>query len=772
MLTIIRRRCMARKLAAAVFTLGCIHASSSFALGLGEIKLNSFLNEPLRAQVELLNTEELHSEEIRIRLATREDFERMGVERAYFLTSISFDVSVDDRGQGIISITSEDPVLEPFLDFIVEARWPSGRLLREYTVLVDPPLFDSSTPVVSATQRVSEVEGTPLPGSAEKKSTDPAAASGTRVDVRNSDLAPGAMPQRDFNADTAATPRAGARYMIHRDDTLWQIASAARPDGTSVHQTMLDIQRLNPDAFIDGNINRIKAGYIIYLPEEGDISSQDLASALAEVKQQNEDWRAGIASAPVASGPKLRISADPAEGEVDAAGAGVAADGTGEDSVDSARAREMAQELASAQQQVDTLQRIVNLKDDQIAALQNALEEAGASVEDVDAATDTAEQPIAAPDDEEGALDSEAFTTSVEGEDGLMASDDAADALAEDDVVAAADEAPADELAPEVATGIEAEAEAEAASAPTVPPAVTPPESQGGGLMSTLLYGAGALLLAALAFFFVRKRREGQDSEPALEEDAFADVQLKEETVERVPETPVAEPVEEEFEEPLEDAEPVAEAHGYGEHKHDEYASDVDTSDALAEADIYIAYGRYPQAKDLLLGALANEPENPAYRLKLLETELQMGDTLGAENQLRELEAIGDQNSIARARELLGEGESFNEPPAGLGDEIDSLQESDFTSLEIEGGVADDGILDEDLDLSADFADDALGGNVEEEDLVIAAEANGMSTKLDLARAYMDMGDEDGARQILEEVAAEGSEEQKAEAGELLERIG
>ena len=95
--------------------------------------------------------------------------------------------------------------------------------------------------------------------------------------------------------------------------------------------------------------------------------------------------------------------------------------------------------------------------------------------------------------------------------------------------------------------------------------------------------------------------------------------------------------------------------------------------------------------------------------------------------------------------------------------------ESDFAGLEIEG-AGDDEAVDDDLDLSADFSDDGIGAD--DEDLVIAAEANGMSTKLDLARAYLDMGDEDGARQILEEVVAEGSEEQKSEASELLERIG
>ena len=726
---------MARKFAAVVFSLGCIHASSSFALGLGELKLESFLNEPLKAEVNLLNTGGLHADEIRIRLATREDFERMGVERAYFLTSIQLDVAADAQGRGTISISSDDPVLEPYLDFIIEARWPSGRLLREYTVLVDPPLFDTTSPVVSATQRVAEVEGTPLPDDSGKKSQDPAATSGTRVDIKKSGLAPGEMPDRDFSADTSATPRSGAKYMIHRDDTLWEIAAAAKPSGASVHQTMLDIQRLNPNAFIDGNINRIKAGYIVYLPSEDDISSKDLAAALAEVKQQNEDWQAGRASKPIATGPKLRISADPVEesseeggdaGEY-TAGASAAAEELEKAELEQA---EMAEELASMQQQVDTLQRIVNLKDDQIAALQSALEEAGGSVDEGQSA------PI-----EGGAA--EAVVDSVDTE------------AAAEDTASQAVVAPAPVAEPE--------------PAPKPAPKPAPAPAEEGGLMSYLLYGLGAVLLLVLGSMFLRRRKEEEDT--SVGDEAFADVELKSEPVAVVAE-PEPEPEALEEVEPEEDVEPVRDNRGYGERKHDEYASDVETGDALAEADIYIAYGRYPQAKDLLQNAINAEPGNAAYRLKLLETELQMGNRAGAEEQLRELEALGDAGSVARAQDLLGGGDSFSEPPAGLAEEVDSTLESDFAGLEIEDNLDQGDSLEDDLDLSADFGEESLPEASEDEDLVIAAEANGMSTKLDLARAYMDMGDEDGARQILEEVIAEGSEENKAEAGALLERIG
>ena len=159
---------MARKgkLAAAMFSLGCLHASSIMALGLGDLKLESFLNEPLDASVDLLNMDGLHEDQIRIRLATTEDFDKLGLERAYFLTNITFDVVPDGAGGARIVISSEKPVLEPYLDFVVEARWPTGRLLREYTVLVDPPVFADAPVAVSASQRVEEVEGIAAPKAA------------------------------------------------------------------------------------------------------------------------------------------------------------------------------------------------------------------------------------------------------------------------------------------------------------------------------------------------------------------------------------------------------------------------------------------------------------------------------------------------------------------------------------------------------------------------------------------------------------------------------
>ncbi len=311
--------------------------------------------------------------------------------------------------------------------------------------------------------------------------------------------------------------------------------------------------------------------------------------------------------------------------------------------------------------------------------------------------------------------------------------------------------------------------------------------------MSYILYILGAAVVAILGFVLMRRRGESTQETPvsspapAPKEDVFADVQLKDQELEvaapeeavaeaEAPVTPVAPDVEEE-EEVF--PEVTRDNRGYGERKHDEYASDVDTGDALAEADIYIAYGRYPQAIDLLNNAVATEPNNPAYRLKLLEMHAEMGDRDAAMQQFAELQAINDADSLTRAEEVL---DSLTVTPTASStttsdaepvlDEAPPLDvDLDFGGLEIEESTEESEIAD-DLDLSADFGDSDLAKGGQDEDLVIAAETNGLSTKLDLARAYLDMGDEDGARQILEEVAAEGSDELQAEARALLDRIG
>jgi pilus assembly protein FimV len=700
---------MARKLAAVMFLLGGLQATSALSLGLGALQLQSFLNEPLNASVDLLDMGGLHADEIIIRLASRDDFDKFGLDRPYFLSSIKFEVSAQENGAASIILSSDEPVLEPYLEFILEARWPSGRLLREYTVLIDPPLFSEvETVAVSAGQRVDEIEAIPAP----TKKNDEVISSGTSVEIRSTDLAPDAMPQRDYTSATVLSPVPGSRYMIGREDTLWRIASLARPQGASVQQTMLDIQRLNPDAFVNGNINTVKAGYIVYLPSASDISSADAGLALAEVREQNTAWREGRdATLTSASGPSLTISTetkddvtaetvdinDTATGSVGAKAAPESLPvkaNSNDAAAPSSLADEMQERLLVAEQQLETLQRIISLKDDQIAALQSALVAAG-----VVAAVDADAEPLGEDASSEILLD---------GEEPLKAT------------ITTDVGSPRDSSKGSV-EGVEPDAESSQDKVPVnVPkavPVIAPETTASGGWLKDLLYLLGVVALAVVAFVFVRRRKvddEAISRAPGLKagEDVFSQVLLEEQGLN----------IEESEDE--EAVRPVAvsvDDLGTRKRHDDEPASHTEAANVLADVDIYVVYGRHSQAIDLLNNAIASEPDNPLYRRKLSEIEGQVHGATSSELQIEE-------------QDLLRDGEA-------------------------------------DVDFSIDFSSPNATG-LDSEELVIAADGYGLSAKLDLARAYIDMGDDEAARQILKEVVAEGTDDLKAEASALLDRIG
>jgi pilus assembly protein FimV len=503
--------------------------------------------------------------------------------------------------------------------------------------------------------------------------------------------------------------------------------------------------------------------------------------------------------------------ADPAAGTATTGGAASAVDTAAvlEDLERSQLERdELGQRLAAISERLETLERIVELKDSQIAALQQALDQASAAA-------------------------------------GTAASGAAPEGRDNESPVAAV---------PTTST-------AEAPRGEPEPPAA--PISESGNWLYIL---AAAVVAGLLALVFWRRRRQ-DDEELAAEDmvipvaaaplpasrtqrDAFADVQLQDQALEvdhSEEQTPLKP-------EPVEEAPVVAAAsqRGYGERKHDQYASDVDAGDALAEADIYIAYGRFPQAMELLRKAVAADPDNSAYRLKLLELAVETGERDEASQQLAQLQRIGDDDSVARAQALMSgagglaagasaavehdrqavadpaadtqsylapesaadpEAPDLSSPAADLSapdlseysgnlsdfdeadetdpeedydlsealadlqprsgdgrDElvpaIDESPEPEFLDLEIEDSPV------EELDVSTEFErGDKGGGDYGEDDFVFADDGDPLSTKLDLARAYIDMGDQDGAREILEEVAAEGSDEQQAEARTLMDRF-
>ncbi len=249
------------------FTLTALASSHGWTLGLGDLTLNSYLNEPLSAQVQLLEAEALDENDVHVGLASESEFARLGVNRDFYLTKIVFEIQAGEDGKTVL-MSTDTPLREPARAFLLDARWPDGRLLREYTVLVDlPPRPQPVAEPASATPSQQATAG-------------------------NAEGAGGETKAREYDRAVADRPAPGGRYLVTNTDTLWRIASDAAAPGVSVEQTMLEIVAANPAAFQGGNINGLKSGYVLQLPGEGDVQLA-LSDALEEVSLQNQEWAEG-----------------------------------------------------------------------------------------------------------------------------------------------------------------------------------------------------------------------------------------------------------------------------------------------------------------------------------------------------------------------------------------------------------------------------------------------------------------------------------------------
>ena len=862
-----------RKLVLAIAAASALSSGMAHALGLGELTLKSTLNQPLVAEIELLDVKDLTAAELVPSLASPEDFAKAGVDRQAFLNDLTFTPVLNASGKSILRVTSSKPLSEPMVKFLVQVMWPNGRLLRDYSVLLDPSKFSP---------QAAEAAAQPAPTS------------------------------------TVAAPVTGAtkpsQYTTTPRDTLWEIAAKAR-NGGSIQQTMLAIQALNPDAFIDGNINRLKTGQVLRMPDQAQSTNLPQPKAIAEVAAQNKAWRQGrryVAKpgagqqqldatnrgrtdvAPTqAAGDKLSlVSAESGKNR----GKGPAGDAAAlsnklavtQESLDSSRRdnAELKSRMADLQSQVDKLQRLIELKNNQLAKLQ---------AEGATGAPGTATAP---------AMSAE------------LAPNPAAPAPADTAPVAPAPVATAPEAAPTPAASDDQKFN-ELLSNPVL----------------LGLVGGGAVVLLLLLLLLARRRKAQQAAEKhqrmaralAEEQPFSADLDLPESSFEglEVPSpsvklataptpapapapviapvvmtTPIAAPL----------VSPAAER----------------SDDVLGQAQSHISAGRLNQAAALLEDGVKREPQRSDLRLKLMEVYGQQGDRDAFVSQERKLVANGDNfaqveklksrfpamalvaaGGIAAAAVaaeldaqyvkdlLLDEPQAPAPEPTPFEDDLDSafdlslddldtiqpvapapapvpepevaaladldefpldddlsfesvLQQqteikenlddlSDF-DLDLDLGAQpspvmlaeDDFLLDldesvkdfpatetpaipevalDDLELPADFdlslademdapdafaaelddvnaeleslsssigeptfteADAALG---DDDDFDFLSGTDEAATKLDLAQAYIDMGDSDGARDILNEVVSEGSAEQKSEAEEMLSRL-
>jgi pilus assembly protein FimV len=797
---------MARRLVFGWAVMAALWCGHAMAVGLGEIKIHSALNQKLDAEIELLDTRGMQQSEILAQLASADDFTRVGVERFFFLTDLKFRVEVAANGSAVLHITSDAPITEPYLNFLVQVMWPSGRLLKEYTVLLDPPTYkDEAAPPVAVSPGRSDPGGGPA-GRVERTPTRPDSQVSLRSAPRSTQPAtPPQAPQDRLTGDSYG--------MTDRDDTLWAIAQRARPSNdVSVQQSMLAIVRLNPQAFIGGNINLLKAGYKLRLPTEAETAELSKTDAINQVAEQNQAWQAyrrgepltavaaSSAPPPAAETPALAgqmdattepvVSKAPTgpDGELRIVAGDNVAGGTGAGG-GAADAAALEGQLAATKEETD---RITRERDEAVGRLDQVTSQA----EQAQRQIEVRDKQIAQLQEQMKALQAKAGNTT-----------------------------PAGTTKKEPAAGILA-----LLTSPLV-----------------LIGGAIVLVLIVVAGLMRARSNKAADDEQLVRYNVPAARNRETKPIaavgasEEFSEAPEEEPAEQELKLHEEDREPV----------HHEGAQ---TGDVIGEADIYIAYGRYPQAVSLLLGALDEDPDRSDVRLKLLEVYAETKAEAGFETQMQELLTRCDDNELLlEARELeakLRENDTVvqavasnePEPPATLDDfQLDLDAEDDVSPPRRAADIVadrrtaepepepvreatDDGHSD-DLggDLGIDFkADDdatvlrpAASRKPERGGVVVATatdedefdledieydpaprrettgaaktnakadesddafdflnEEDAATTKLDLARAYIDMGDEDGAREILGEVLQEGSNEQQQTANELLAKMG
>lgn len=806
-------------------TIGLFTPLSSQAFGLGQIAVHSALNEPFRAEIEVTALRPDERGNLQVRLASGEEFEKAGLVRSMLLNRLQFDI-VEQGAHTKILITSDDPVKEPFLDFLITATAGQGRMLREYTVLLDPPEF-------------------------------------VRKEMHRSTAAPSPVERSPAATPLRSQPESsvwqGDRYRVQRSDTLWNVALKTRPSrDISVHQMMMALHSANPDAFSHNNVNGLKAGYTLRIPSESEIRALSQAQAVAAFNEQTEQWKnrqRPAAQAVVAeSAPAMTEEAGEPDSAASETGATEAVEPqqvdpeAGDDSdarlklvvpddnlvsqdnappnvrggEDIDRLSEqltLAQETIEAQaqenldfrarmdameEQLETLRRLVSIKDAEMARLQRQLED-----EDPELAAQM------------GAL---AGTDDVDAVDPSQQSDTGAEETVQQDEGLLADTARMLDM--------------DVAEVNTIVDRVKAFVSE-----HRIESGVGVLLLLLVLWLVARRRNREMSWDEAVG-------QIEKESG-NTTRTVAAAAVSETAATELTDAP----------------RSDINLKsvpELIEQADMFIGYADYIQARTSLEQAMQQEPDNELVTYKLLfvlykqklaqdflsvvrdnsvdasnthwDEIAQWGrellpddaqftekqdvaveqtaggtgreDEAGMDSLQQDVAESGDAEPLAFDLEqpadsagqpapeqpkvriddeellkfdasLSGDTDAINDGPEGEAQqEIDSLS---IERIDLDVPLSDDAPEDADSDISlqdwdADAGDEAETLELEDTpdlsfDIDELEDIDEAETKLDLAAAYIDMGDPDGARNILNEVLVEGNETQKERAQTLLDTL-
>ncbi len=685
------------------------------ALGVGEIELNSHLNQRLSAEIPLVEAGELGPEEVLVSLGTPEDFERAGVERFFYLTDMRFEVFSDGRGPRI-RITSRQPVTEPYLNFIVEVLWPKGRMLKEFTILLDPPTYQAGISPPATSDPAPATVMTP------SRQTLPQVTPYTadvREPVREPEVAAGSSgtDTARTSADHASPSEVPGDGVLTTGQTLWRIAERHLPaSDIKLNQYMLAIQQTNPEAFINNNINLMKAGYRLRMPDADSARAMTAAEAAAQVASQTAAWR-NQEPAPV-----VETESTPIEDVT-------TADDPGPAPVETDNS------LAA---QIDATPSVATTGEEADTAPVGAK---GRLTLEADAESASASQSPAANVSETGVQEEVDRLKREIQELGYQTDREKALAeaeIAERDRKLEVKDTRLAELTAELET-----LKNQLAERGGQPSSDQNQPAKPWWQSNIMMIGAGLLLVLVLVAALLLARRRQQSAQDAAFRDAIGETQARDSRVDPSVATTVApaiapvgalaaaggttsattdtdtfdflDDLDQDNDEQLHAASAESEMGAGG-------SPARQTGDVIGEADIYAAYGRYPHAIGLLLGALEEDADRHDVRLKLLEVAVTANDSETFDKHIRELiNRCDDQDILLAARELeegfvgaaeerddlLGDDEGEDEGD-DEGDDVDDstpLPKGD-DDLAIDDLLAEPGVEQDNEEFSLEIEDD------------------------------------------------------------------
>ena len=647
-----------RKFCPAVL-LALLSPMASFALGLGDIHLKSSLNAPLDAEIDLLGASAEDLAGLKASLADREAFSRGGLDYPTFLGPLSMAAEKTADGRNVLHLHSANAANEPFATLLVTVDWPRGHVVREYTVLLDPPVFSAEGPSRAAAVAAPSAGSSARSGTVERRSAAPAAAAPSASENASASAGAAGAAGGESAAPapasrSAASHGGGGRYTVRPGDTLTAVASQNYPGGDRHmrERELVAIYRANPTAF-QGNMNLLLSGSRLDLPGDAQLDAISPGEASAEVHRQYSAWagahgastQAHAGNGEAASGqlrlvPPQETARTPASGAPATGAPAANAAAAASAAAAAANAAALNQRVQQLESQLAESQRLLQLRNADLAALQARA-----------AATPAPAPAAAAP----------ATPTPTPAPAATPAPTQPAAAAPP------AAPAPSDNAAPP--------APATPTAKPKSAPAVASGES-GNSLLDLIEQywyvpaGLMAILIILVVLRFVRARQEDEFDrslgrlQPSFETSA-SELSRASDTV------PVRTL-------PSSRAEMSYRVEETGPHEQPPFAASpdpalssatsqhvaiddtvtgerpvaLDQGDPLAEADFHMAYGLYDQAADLVQIAISREPNRRELKLKLLEVYFVWGNKDRFLQTAREL-------ANSRQQALAGEWEKM-----------------------------------------------------------------------------------------------------------------